>query len=130
MRRREPISPDMTPLIDVVFILLIFFLVSSTFKKDELALDLILPKSGSAKEIIKKEELSIELSRDKIALKGRVIKFADLGAELSKVSDKEKPVNIRINKDVEYQRVMKLFDLLKKYDLNNLALESEVKEQI
>ena len=130
MRRREPITPDMTPLIDVVFILLIFFLVSSTFKKDELALDLILPKSGSAEQIIKKEELAIELSSDKIALKGEVINFTDLGVELSKVSDKEKPVNVRINKDVEYQRVMKLFDLLKKYGLNNLALESMVKGHI
>jgi biopolymer transport protein ExbD len=127
MRRREPISPDMTPLIDVVFILLIFFLVSSTFKKNELALDLILPKSGSAQEIIKKEELAIELSRDKVALKGAVISFSDLGEELSKVSEKDKPVNVRINQDVEYQRVMKLFDLLKKYGLNNLALESMVK---
>jgi len=127
MRRREPISPDMTPLIDVVFILLIFFLVSSTFKKNELALDLILPKSGSAQEIIKKEELAIELSRDKVALKGAVISFSDLGEKLSKVSEKDKPVNVRINQDVEYQRVMKLFDLLKKYGLNNLALESMVK---
>jgi biopolymer transport protein ExbD len=127
MRRREPISPDMTPLIDVVFILLIFFLVSSTFKKNELALDLILPKSGSAQEIIKKEELAIELSKDKVALKGSIISFSDLEKELSKVREKENPVNIRINKDVEYQRVMKLFDLLKKYDLNNLALESMVK---
>jgi len=33
MKRREYISPDITPLIDIVFLLLIFFLVSSVFKK-------------------------------------------------------------------------------------------------
>ncbi|NPA60533.1 MAG: biopolymer transporter ExbD, partial [Epsilonproteobacteria bacterium] len=78
MKRREPLTPDITPLIDVVFILLIFFLVSSTFKKDELALDLILPKSGEAEELIKKEDISIELSKTKIALKGKELNFTDL----------------------------------------------------
>jgi len=50
--RREQLSMDLTPLIDVVFLLLIFFLVTSVFKKDELALLLKLPKSeqGAGKE--------------------------------------------------------------------------------
>jgi len=43
MKRREHIAPDLTPLIDVVFLILIFFMVSSTFKKEELALLLTLP---------------------------------------------------------------------------------------
>ena len=37
MKRREPLNPDITPLIDVVFILLVFFIVTSTFKKDEMS---------------------------------------------------------------------------------------------
>ena len=36
MKRREPLGLDLTPIIDVVFILLLFFIVSSVFKKDEL----------------------------------------------------------------------------------------------
>ena len=36
-RSRETLSPDLTPLIDVVFLLLIFFMVSTVFKKEELA---------------------------------------------------------------------------------------------
>jgi biopolymer transport protein ExbD len=59
MRRREPLSPDMTPLIDVVFLLLIFFLVSTSFKKDELALLLNLPTSQASQEMIAKEEVNI-----------------------------------------------------------------------
>ena len=43
MRRREPLAPDITPLIDVVFILLIFFMVTSVFRKEEAALLLQLP---------------------------------------------------------------------------------------
>ena len=50
MKRRESLGLDLTPVIDVVFILLIFFIVTSVFKKDELALVLDLP-SSNAKQI-------------------------------------------------------------------------------
>ncbi len=127
MKRREPISPDLTPIIDVVFLILIFFLVSSTFKKEELALILTLPDAKSTTTQIKKEDINIELTKEEIAYKGKKSSFTKIEQELQKVTDKKKPVNIRIDKDVTYQRVVKLLDLLNKYDLNNLALENHTK---
>ena len=47
MKRRETLGIDLTPVIDVVFILLIFFIVTSVFKKDELALMLDLPEADA-----------------------------------------------------------------------------------
>ena len=47
-RKKEQVSDvDMSPLIDMVFILLIFFMVSSTFTKD-MKLDLERPGASSA----------------------------------------------------------------------------------
>ncbi|WP_192036622.1 biopolymer transporter ExbD [Halomonas sp. YLGW01] len=46
-RRREPVEVNLTPLIDVVFLLLIFFMVSTTFETRQ-ALELELPESASA----------------------------------------------------------------------------------
>ena len=60
MKKREILTPDITPLIDVVFILLIFFIVSSVFKKDELALVLNLPTSSAQEIELKQKELIIE----------------------------------------------------------------------
>jgi len=125
MKRREHISPDLTPLIDVVFLILIFFMVSSTFKKEELALLLTLPKANSATQEIKKEDINIELKKDELALKGKKITFEELENSFKTVRDKEKPINVRIDKDVTYKRVVKLLDLLNKHGLNNLALESK-----
>lgn len=125
MRRREPLSPDMTPLVDVVFLLLIFFLVSTSFKKDELALLLNLPASQAPKQMVEKEDVNIELSAGEIALKGKEITFDNLDIELSKIVDKKRPINVRIDKEVRYERIIKLFDVLKKHDLNNLALINE-----
>ena len=125
MKRREHLSPDLTPLIDVVFLILIFFMVSSTFKKEELALLLTLPDAKSATQEINKEELNIELSKDEVALKGKKITFEGLDGVLERVKDKQKPINVRIDKDVTYERVVKLLDLLNKHGLNNLALENQ-----
>ena len=127
MRRREQLTPDITPLIDIVFLLLIFFLVSTAFKKNESALPLQLPSSEASKQMIQKEEVSIELSPEKMALKGKEVSFAQLDAALSLVKDKKMPVNVRIDKKVHYERIVKLFDILKKHDLNNLALINEPK---
>ncbi len=125
MKRREHLTPDLTPLIDVVFLILIFFMVSSTFKKDELALLLTLPDANSATKEIKKEDINIELSQNQVALKGEKISFEELDMAFAKVTDKQKAINVRIDKNVVYERVIKLLDLLNKHGLNNLALESK-----
>ena len=59
MKRREALGLDLTPIIDVVFILLIFFIVSSVFKKDELALVLNLPTSSAQEIELKQKEIII-----------------------------------------------------------------------
>ncbi len=120
--KRETITPDLTPLIDVVFILLIFFIVSSVFKKEELALVLDLPSSQAQALEIKEKEIFIELSSDKLALFGKEVSLEDFDKQLSKIDNKKRTIIVRIDKNVEYQRVVKILDTLQKYDLNNLSL--------
>ena len=48
MRSRELLTPDIPPLIDVIFILLIFFMVTSVFCKEEEALSLRLSEAAAA----------------------------------------------------------------------------------
>lgn len=49
-RRRDPVEVNLTPLIDVVFLLLIFFMVSTTFETRQ-ALELTLPVSASGSSL-------------------------------------------------------------------------------
>ncbi|MDX4026055.1 biopolymer transporter ExbD [Aliarcobacter skirrowii] len=122
MKRREPLGLDLTPIIDVVFILLIFFLVTSVFKKEELALMLDLPKANAKELAVKKEQIFIELSADKLAIKGIEVSFESLEDNLKAIENKNDAVIVRIDKKVPYERVVKVLDLLQKYSLNNLAL--------
>ena len=122
MRKRETIAPDLTPLIDVVFILLIFFIVTSVFKKEELALVLDLPSSSSKELVIEKKEISIEVGINKLAILGKEVLIGELSVELSKIKDKKRDVIVRIDKNVKYEKIVKVFDALQKYELNNLSL--------
>ena len=128
MKRRESLGLDLTPVIDVVFILLIFFIVSSVFKKDELALILDLPSSQAKEMKIDKTQVFIELSSEKLAIKGIEVSFNSLEDNLKAIEDKNKSVIVRIDKKVEYQRVIKVLDLLQKYNLTNLALVTNEEE--
>ncbi|MCT7523790.1 ExbD/TolR family protein [Aliarcobacter cryaerophilus] len=122
MKRREHLGLDLTPIIDVVFILLIFFIVTSVFKKEELALMLELPSSNAKSMQVKQEQIFIELSVDKMAIRGIEVSFSSLEDNLKEIKNKDEAVIVRIDKKVPYEKVVKVLDLLQKYSLNNLAL--------
>lgn len=127
MKRRESLGLDLTPVIDIVFILLIFFIVTSVFKEDQLALVLDLPNSQAKELEVNKDEIFIEVSKDSLAIKGIKVSFLSLEDNLKEVKNNKKPVVIRIDKKVEYEKVIKVLDLLQKYNLNNLALVTNEK---
>ncbi len=61
LRVKEPAGVDLTPLIDVVFLLLIFFMVSTTFQKEsELAIELPKASATAAPEADKAIEVGVD----------------------------------------------------------------------
>jgi biopolymer transport protein ExbD len=127
--RREYLTPDLTPLIDVVFLLLIFFMVSSVFKKEELALLLQLPKAdqGKAKNQ-EKTVITIELSKENIAFEGSKTSLEDLTGKIIPLS-KKTLINLRVDGEVKYDRLVTVLDLLQKNKLENLSLITVKKGQ-
>jgi len=71
MRRRrsarieDEAEVDLTPMLDVVFIMLIFFIVTASFIK-EVGLDLNKPEGGATKSVQENENIFIEISNDGI----------------------------------------------------------------
>ena len=128
MKKREILTPDITPLIDVVFILLIFFIVSSVFKKDELALVLNLPTSSAQEIELKQKELIIELNSDKLAVFGKEITLELLEQEIAAIEDKEKNIIFRIDKEVKYEKIIEVLEILQKHQLFNISLITDTKK--
>ena len=127
LRKREDLVPELTPLIDVIFLLLIFFMVTTVFKKEESALLLQLPKAQDAKSKGQKplKGVLIELTKDAFALNGKKSSFLDFDLYCKKQVNKKVPVDLRVDKKVAYEKLVKVLNILQKYKLSNLSLVTD-----
>lgn len=125
-KRTRRIRPDMTPLIDCVFLLLVFFLVTSVFKQDESVLKLILPETQSEVKRDTPEGLYIELSETELAFNGQRGTPDDLREKAASVQNKKSPVAIKIDKGTTYERIAVILDILQVQKLYNIQLINEM----
>ena len=116
-KKREPLTQDLTPLIDVVFLLLIFFLVSAVFKDEDLAILLQLPKTDNVIAKKEKSELNIELNETQIALNGEIVTSEELDAQLFNERNKKVPIILKVDNEVTYQKLISIIDIFQKHNL-------------
>jgi biopolymer transport protein ExbD len=116
-QKQAAIDVNLTPLIDVVFLLLIFFMVSTSFIK-ETHLTLNLPTAVNAEEIVK-ETVSLEVIIDNngfYRIDGRALINTDretLESALKNLSqgDLSTPLTVTADATSPYQAVVKIIDI-------------------
>ena len=75
---------NISPLIDIIFILLIFFIVTTTFKKD-LKIDIERPKASAAKEIKKQPIQILVTSQNKIFIQGQKVYLWSISTKIKEI---------------------------------------------
>lgn len=128
-RKKHRISLDMTPLIDCVFLLLVFFLVTSVFKQDKSVLKLLLPETTSEVKQEVSEGLFIELSEMEMAVNGKVVNLETLRAKGAAIQNKKAPVALKIDKKTPYERVAQVLDVLQMEKIYNIQFVNELKKE-
>jgi len=116
----EP-SLNLTPMIDVIFNLLLFFMLATTFLAPERSMDVELPqaRAGQAREIV------LNVLRDGgILLAGRRVDPTLLERELRAAAarDPRTPVTIRGDRRAEHQTIVRVLDACRQAGLANLSL--------
>ncbi len=100
---REPLSVNLTPLIDVVFLLIIFFLVSSHLAQQETHLQLDLPDASSGEQdaATQPARVTINVGADGAAqIAGEGVDAPEIGRRLKRLmGGREKPLEVRIRTD-------------------------------
>ena len=127
-RRRPPLFLDLTPLIDVVFLLLIFFMVSTTFVTDATGMRVDLPRSSSQEAIPEGSDLTLQLEADgTITMDDRPLTAAQLSAELRKAAEKDPNtlVVLRADSELSHGRVVDVMDLARRIGLTSFAIATE-----
>ena len=114
---------SVAPLIDVVFLLLIFFMLTSTFIEPE-AVDLMLEGWQSA-TVTPAEPLEVQVTTEgTIRLNGLRLSLGQLTTEISAriKGDQERAVTIKADAEVQVQVLVQIMDQVQLAGANNLRL--------
>jgi biopolymer transport protein ExbD len=124
--KKESARIDMTSLIDVVFLLLIFFMVSTTFL-DRPGLKLSLPDTKSATPI-KMEKMVVTVTRDDRLFVGiEELDFDILGEKVKEYIQEsgKKTIRIRGDQKVNFGTVIKVMDICRLNGATGVTIETE-----
>ena len=120
---------NVTSLIDVMFLLLIFFMVTSTFL-DRPGMKLELPSAESA-EVARVEKLVLYISSDnEVVFNGTPVALDDLEETmLAAISDiEDRTLVLNADKSVQHGTVIRVMDIAKKIGLEKLVIGIKMKE--
>lgn len=118
-RRSADISPavELTPIIDMVFLLLIFFLVATTFQQTEREMSVALPESRNGGPLtMSLRELVVNVTADgRMVVSGRDVQPEDLRAIITAAlqANADQKVAVRADRAVPYESVAMALDIVK-----------------
>ncbi len=114
---------DIAPLIDIVFLLLVFFMLTSTFMVPE-AIELELPESSSA-TVTEVTPIIVALNASgQLALNGETLQLERLRAAIEPLIKEDTDVAITLKSDAhtEVQQLLKVMDEIRAAGGENVAL--------
>lgn len=124
---KEEVGINLTPLIDVVFLLLIFFMVTTTFTRDgNLLINLPEASAEAATELPSQLEILVE-SNGAYAVNGRALNARSpeaLKTALDSVAngDRNLPVTITADADTTHQSVVTAMDVVAQLGFSRLNI--------
>lgn len=122
-RRRVQAEPSMTAMIDVVFLLLLFFVLSSTFVLQP-GIKVKLPRAVTTEQPARKD-LVLIIARDKrIFLNNELVKFNSLWGRLIEELkfQPEAALVLRADRDVAHGFVVRIMDVAKQAGAERIAI--------
>ena len=130
-KKRETPRVDLTPMVDVVFLLLIFFMISTTFVETP-GISVKLPESSSQKRSQDVKEIKVYLSKEgDIFLGKEPVDMAELRRRLRGHGEQVAEMTFLLLADTEalHGKVVALMDLAKETGFAKLAIATEQRER-
>lgn len=123
-------SINIIPMIDVIFFLLVFFMLFTTFRSTPTGIDLELPKAVTVSEQ-KDINLIFDVNTDgNVFHKGEEISSSELKNIAAQTYQKNNDVVVIINADreVRYKHIISVMDNIRQVGIYKLALAADKKE--
>ena len=115
---------DLTPMLDVVFIMLIFFIVTATFVK-EIGIDVNSPDKNQNIQDADKKSIVVKISsRDRIEIRGRNVDIRSVRANIERLhaEDPEAPVVVQPHPDSTSEVMIQVMDSARQAGVYNVSI--------
>ena len=115
---------DLTPLIDVTFQLLIFFLLTATFNTDA-AFKVKLPKASASEPATESKSIVVEISEDgRFEIDRKVVDGEELQTRLCMAAKEAQitTVNIKADQNTKHEKVVQAMDVAKACGIEKLGI--------
>ena len=122
--KEEKSHANLTSMIDVIFILLVFFMISTQFKNSSIKMQLPKLEKGSSAEAMQKEP-EISANAELIFFNEMQVSEQELEKNLLNLS-KEKPemtVRFKGDKNISYQRFLEIYSIIERSGIKKIAVE-------
>jgi len=116
---------DMTPLIDIVFQQLIFFMLTSAFVFQP-GVKVHLPKAVTA-DVTHRDNLVVTIAKgNALYLDSQVVTLQELRSHLTSAQKRERPILLKADKEASLGRVVEVWDLCRALGISqvNIAARS------
>lgn len=131
-KARSEVDINLTPLIDVVFLLLIFFMVSTTFKKNT-QLNIQLPHASNQVSTTESSVIRILIdSKGQYELDGTLYNRATLkmlSEQLLKKYSQESPLFIMGDKEAPHQSLVSLLELAADLNISKVRILAQFEDK-
>ena len=117
---------DIAPLIDMVFQLLIFFMLTSSFIMQP-GIKVNLPKAVTS-EVIKNENIEIIISSENVIyLNGKVVSIGELKSLFKQVAQRRQSILIKSDRRASLGRIVEIWDMARDIGVSqiNIATNQE-----
>jgi biopolymer transport protein ExbD len=115
---------DLTPLIDVTFQLLIFFLLTATFNTDA-AFKVKLPKASASEPATESKSIVVEISEDgRFEIDRKIVDESELQTRLCMAAKEAQitTVNIKADQNTKHEKVVQAMDVAKACGIEKLGI--------
>jgi len=123
---------ELTPLIDMVFLLLIFFLVATTFQQTEREMQIALPTAQSSAPISALvRDLVVNVAADgRVLVQGREVTVENLGQMVRDAAslNAEQKVTVRGDRRTPYANIVTVLDVCKTAGIQEPYLDTVTTE--
>lgn len=117
---------ELIPLIDIVFTLLIFFAVTSTFIYFQKGIELDLPNSETSNTLAKTLTISLD-KKGEVLLDQNVVQIQEIKDKLTPLLLKSSDLTVILSadKEVSYEKVIQVMDAIRLAGSNRIVLQTQ-----